>query len=175
MDMCIRLAPKNVVVQKEGWKVAQLKGKYATHMLALLQATWLKGSRTTYVPNKLILLVMMVEEGKHIDWSIVLFYNLYSCIWDFLTLSKSKETLRKELEFGLAQVIDIILKKWFPLESKTKLPKSDPNDEDDDLVLFNSNSKMKSASLETLAQGTSIDMDSMPYVQGEGTQQSSNV
>jgi uncharacterized membrane protein YecN with MAPEG domain len=66
MDMCIRLAPKDVVVQKEGWKATQLKGKYTRCMLALLQAIWLKGSRTTYVPNKLILLVMMAEEGKQI-------------------------------------------------------------------------------------------------------------
>jgi hypothetical protein len=34
--MCIRLAPKAVVVQKEGWKATQFKGKYTTHMLTLL-------------------------------------------------------------------------------------------------------------------------------------------
>jgi hypothetical protein len=35
-DMCIRLSPKYAIVQKEGWKVVQFKGKYATCMIALL-------------------------------------------------------------------------------------------------------------------------------------------
>jgi hypothetical protein len=51
----------------------QLKGKYAACMLALLQAIWLKGSRTTYVTKKLMLLVMMVEERKQIDWFVIFF------------------------------------------------------------------------------------------------------
>jgi hypothetical protein len=61
------------------------------------------------------------------------------------------------------------------LESKTKLPKSDPNDEDDDLELFNPNSEMKLASLEALAQGTSIDMDSMSKGKGHNNHQMCNL
>lgn len=67
MDMCVGLALKDIVVKKEGSKAAQLKGKYATQMFALLQAIWLKGSKTTYITKKLMLLVMMVKEGKQID------------------------------------------------------------------------------------------------------------
>ncbi len=64
VEMCIRLAPKDVVVQKEGWKAAQFKGKYTAHMLTLLQAIWLKVNKTTYVTKKLMLLVTMTKEGK---------------------------------------------------------------------------------------------------------------
>jgi hypothetical protein len=65
-NMCIRLSPKDAIVRKEGWKVVQLKGKYATCMFALLQTIWLKESTITYVTKK-FMLVMMVEEGKQID------------------------------------------------------------------------------------------------------------
>jgi hypothetical protein len=35
-EMCVKLVPTYAIVQKEGWKVAQLKGKYATWMFTLL-------------------------------------------------------------------------------------------------------------------------------------------
>jgi hypothetical protein len=57
----------------------------------------------------------------------------FEIFWRLLNL---KEIARKELKFGLAQVVDILLRKWFPLEPKTRLSKFDPNDEDDDLEFF---------------------------------------
>ncbi len=81
--------------------------------------------------------MMMAEEGKQITWFVVLFCNLYSHIWDFLVLSKSKESVRKEPKFGPTHVINILLQKWFPLELKTRLSESNLDDEDDDLEFFN--------------------------------------
>ncbi len=95
--------------EKERLEGYTIKGKYVTQMFALLQAIWLKGSKTTYITKKLMLLMLMVKEGKQIDWSIIFFYNLYSCIWDFSAPSKLKDTIGKDLEFGLAHVIDILL------------------------------------------------------------------
>jgi hypothetical protein len=71
-------------------------------MCALLQAIWLKGNITTYITKKLVLFMTMEKEWKHLDWYVVLFYNLYSHIQDFLAPSKLKETIRKELEFSHA-------------------------------------------------------------------------
>jgi hypothetical protein len=59
------------------------------------------------------------------------------CIWDFLAPSKSKEIVGEEPKFGLAQVINILLRKWFPLELETKVPEFDLKDEDNDCCNFN--------------------------------------
>jgi hypothetical protein len=40
----IQMAPFNIVMQKEGWRVSQLKGKYATWLSMLIQEIWLKGT-----------------------------------------------------------------------------------------------------------------------------------
>jgi hypothetical protein len=48
------------------------------------------------------------------------------------------------------------------LEPKTKLPKFDLDDENDDLDFFDLNFKMNSAMLEAPPQGTLIDLDSLP-------------
>ncbi len=39
-------------VQKQGWRVSQLKGKYVTRLLTLIQAIWLKGTQEMYVNKK---------------------------------------------------------------------------------------------------------------------------
>jgi hypothetical protein len=57
-----------------------------------------------------------------------------------------------------------LLQKWFPLQLKTKLPKSNLDDEDNDLEFFNLDLEMKSTTLEMPTQGASIDLDSMPNV-----------
>jgi len=64
-----------------------------------------------------------------------------------------KETTGKERKFSLAQIVNILLQKWLPLELKTKLPESDLDNEDDDLELFDLDSKMKSTSSEMPTQG----------------------
>jgi hypothetical protein len=130
-------------------------------MLALLQAIWLKGSKVTYVTKELMLVVMIVEEGNQVNWSVFLFNNLYCRIGDCSASSKSKETTGKESEFGPAQVVDILPRKWFPLELEKRLPDSDSEDENDDLEFFNLDSEMKSTSLEVLVEGASIDLDSI--------------
>jgi hypothetical protein len=130
-------------------------------MLALLQAIWLKGSKVTYVTKELMIAVMIVEEGNQVNWSVFLFNNLYCRIRDFSASSKSRETTRKESEFGPAQV-DILPRKWFPLELEERLPDSDSEDENDDLEFFDLDSEMKSTSLEVLVEGASIDLDSIP-------------
>jgi hypothetical protein len=131
-------------------------------MLALLQAIWLKGSKVTYVTKELMLVVMIVEEGNQVNWSVFLFNNLYCRIRDFSASSKSKESTRKESEFGPAHVVDILPRKWFPLELEKRLPDSDSEDENDDLEFFDLDSEMKSTSLEVLVEGASIDLDSIP-------------
>jgi hypothetical protein len=50
------------------------------------------------------------------------------------------------------------------LEPKTKLPKFNPDDENDDLEFFDSDLEMKSTSLETPTQGAPTNLDSMPNV-----------
>jgi len=65
--------------------------------------------------------------------------------------------------------------KMVPFGKKNWLPKLDLDDEDNNLELFDPNSKMKSASLKMLTQGESIDLDSMLNVWREGPQQPSNV
>lgn len=82
---------------------------------------------------------------------------------------------RKEPKFSPMQVINILLRKWFPLEPKIRLLELDFDDGDNDLEFFDSNSEMTSASLKVHAQGAPIDLDSMPYIQGEGTQQPPDV
>jgi len=42
-NLCLHMAPLTMFVQKEGWKLSQLKGKYATRLLTLIQAIYLKG------------------------------------------------------------------------------------------------------------------------------------
>jgi hypothetical protein len=48
-----------------------------------------------------------------------------------------KKIARKEPKFGLAQVVGILLQKWFPFKPEIRLSKSNLEDEDDDLEFFN--------------------------------------
>jgi hypothetical protein len=81
----------------------------------------------------------------------------------------------KESKFSPAQILDILLRKWFPLESKIVSLESNLNDEDDDLKFFDLDSKMKLTSLKAFTQSTSIHLDSTPNMQWEGTRQPPNV
>ncbi len=76
--MCLQMAPLSAFVQKESGRVSQFKRKYATRLLTLIQAIWLKGIRGTYVNKKLMLLVALAEFQKSINWAQVVFNNLYS-------------------------------------------------------------------------------------------------
>jgi hypothetical protein len=57
------------------------------------------------------------------------------------------------------------------LELKTKPPKSDPNDEDNDLEFYDLDYEMNLTSLEVPTQGALIDLDSMLKVQAKRSQQ----
>jgi hypothetical protein len=57
----------NAFVQKEGWRVSQFNGKYANRLLMLIQVIWLKGTRRTYVNNKLMLLMAFDEFRKPVN------------------------------------------------------------------------------------------------------------
>jgi hypothetical protein len=61
------MAPPNAFVQKEGWRVSQLKGKYAAGLPALIQAIWFKGTCKTYVNKKLMLFMALVEFQKSVN------------------------------------------------------------------------------------------------------------
>lgn len=61
------------------------------------------------------------------------------------------------------------------MELETKLLEFDLDDEDDDLEFFKLDLEMKLASLKASTQGTPIDLDSMPNIRGEGTQQPPDV
>jgi hypothetical protein len=74
----LKIAPLEVLVDREGWKVSMFKGIYATRISTLMQAIWLKGSQFTYVAKKLMILVAFVETGMQIDLIGVVFNNLHS-------------------------------------------------------------------------------------------------
>jgi hypothetical protein len=50
----------------------------------------------------------------------------------YLQQSNKKKCLGKEMEFGGAQVIDIILQHWFPINLTFQLSKSEYKDEKED-------------------------------------------
>ncbi len=91
VNLCIQMSPLNVVVQKEGWRVSQLKGKYAARLLILIQTIWLKGSCGTYVNKKFMLLVALAKLQILINWAQVVFNNLHSKLWDLSTTMKLKK------------------------------------------------------------------------------------
>jgi hypothetical protein len=91
VNLRLQMAPLNVFVQKEGWTISELKGKYVARILALIQAIWLKGIQGTYVSKKLMLLVALAKLHKLINWAEVVFSNLYSWLWDLSAAIKLKK------------------------------------------------------------------------------------
>ncbi len=60
-NLYLQMAPLSVFVQKKGWRISKLKGKYAARLPTLIQVIWLKGTWGTYVNKKLMLLVALAE------------------------------------------------------------------------------------------------------------------
>jgi hypothetical protein len=77
-NLCIQMAPLNAFIQKEGMRVSQLKRKYVTQLLTLIQMIWLKGTYGTYVNKKLMLLGALAKLQKSVNWAQVIFNNLHS-------------------------------------------------------------------------------------------------
>ncbi len=66
------------------------------------------GSRLTYVAKKLMSFVMLVEQGVKMNWSVVVFNNLYRKLQDLFALTKPNvsrdNTLLEFLFFQINQV-----------------------------------------------------------------------
>lgn len=62
----------------------------------------MKGSRFTYVAKKLMNYVMLAKQGVKVNWSVVIFNNLYSRLWD-LSASIKLNTSRGNIEFRVAK------------------------------------------------------------------------
>lgn len=107
----MKIAPPKVLVDKEGWKVSMLKGIYVARISTFIQAIWLKGSRFTYVARKLMILVALVETKMHINLVGVVFNNIHSRLKDLGGPHKFNVT--KDAKFRGAQILDIVLQKWF--------------------------------------------------------------
>ncbi len=127
------MAPLNAFMQKEGWKLSQFKGKYAAQLPMFIQMIWLKGTFGMYVSKKLMLLVAIAELWKPVNWAQVIFNNLHIKLQDLSTTSKTKkENLGKEIEFGVAQVVDTILWHWLLVDPTFQLSKFENENEEED-------------------------------------------
>ncbi len=62
------------------------------------------------------------------NWSTTVFDNLYNRLRDLFTLTKLS-TNRDNIEFRVAQVVDILLQNWFMVDSKLIIIKSDEEEE----------------------------------------------
>lgn len=71
----------------------------------------MKGNCLTYVAKKLTILVVLTKTKIQINWVGVVFNNLHCKLRNFGDPSKSNMT--KDVEFGGAQILDIMLWTWF--------------------------------------------------------------
>jgi hypothetical protein len=85
-----------------------------------------------YVNKKFMLLVALANLQKPINWAQVVFNNLHYRLWDLFATIKPKKRPRREMEFGGAQVINIILQHWFPVDPTFQLSKFENKDEKKD-------------------------------------------
>lgn len=76
-NLCIQMAPLKAFVQKEGWEVSQLKGKYVAQLSTLIQVTSFKGTREMYVSKKFMLVVALIKLQKLVNQVQVVFNNLH--------------------------------------------------------------------------------------------------
>ncbi len=110
VNLYLHMAPFSAFMQKERWRVSQLKGKYAARLPMLIQAIWLKGTLKKYVNKKLMLLMALAKLKKSISWVQITFNFLHFRLQDLFVIVKlKKENSGKEMEFDATQVIDIIL------------------------------------------------------------------
>jgi hypothetical protein len=107
----LKIAPPEVLVDREGWKVSMLEGIYVAKIFALVQTIWLKGSCFIYVAKKLMILVALVETKMQINSTGVVFNNLHSRLRELGGPHKFDVT--RDAKFGGAQILHIVLRKWF--------------------------------------------------------------
>ncbi len=89
VNLCLQMAPLSAFVQRKGWRVSEIKGKYVARILVLIQVIWLKGIQGMYVNKKLMFLVALAKLQKLINWVQVVFNNLYS--WQFVYQNQIKK------------------------------------------------------------------------------------
>jgi hypothetical protein len=123
----LKIAPLEALVDNERWKMSMLKGMYAARMPTLIQSIWLKGSRLTYVVKKLMILVAFVEIGMHINWACIMFNKFQSKLWALG--SPHKSNISRDVEFGGAQILDILFWKWFLVDLSFQVLDSEEEDE----------------------------------------------
>lgn len=63
-----------------------------------------------------------------VNWSIVVFNNLYSRLQDLFPPTKPNAS-KDITEFGIAQVVNIMFRNWFSVDSTLILLKSNEEDE----------------------------------------------
>jgi hypothetical protein len=68
------------------------------------------------------------------------------------------------MEFGGAQVIDIILQHWIPIDPTFQLSKSEDKDEKEDNFLIKFDPDVKNKGSTTSSEVKSIDLDSYPQM-----------
>jgi hypothetical protein len=81
----------------------------------------LKGTQLTYVAKKLMSYVMLIEQGLKVNWSVVVFNNLYSRLQDLVALTKLG-TSTNNTKFRIAQMVDILLQIWFLIDLSLIIP-----------------------------------------------------
>ncbi len=72
--------------------------------------------------------VVLIEQGVKVNWSIVVFNNLYSRLRDLYTPTKPN-TSRDNTEFETPRVVDILFRNWFPVYPTFILLKLDEGEE----------------------------------------------
>jgi hypothetical protein len=50
-----------------------------------------------------------------VNWSTIVFNNLYNRLWDLSALTKIIAN-KDNIKFSAAQVVDILLQNWFPVD-----------------------------------------------------------
>ncbi len=123
----MKITPLEALGDKEGWKMSMFKGMYVVRILVLIQGIWLKESRLTYVEKKLMILVVFVKIRMQINWAGVMFNNLHSKLRDLG--GPNKYNMIRDVKFGGAQILDIVLWKWFPMDPSLRLPISKEEEE----------------------------------------------
>jgi hypothetical protein len=88
------------------------KGNVCNQIININPAIWLKGSQLNYVAKKLICYVVLIEHKVKVNWSVVIFNNLYNRLWDLVAPTKL-DTSKDNTKFRVAQMIDILLRNWF--------------------------------------------------------------
>jgi hypothetical protein len=96
----------------------------------------------------------------------MVFNNLHSQLRDLSIIFKPiKENSSKEIKFGGAQLLNIILQHWFPINPNFQLSKSEDEDEDKNSSSIKPNLDLKCKGLIPFLHGELIDLNNPPQMQ----------